>query len=175
MHKGVEIMTQSRFQFSTYLIWLLRPFQKDCIAAKQGSAEGGASSHGNASSVPATLHFSGSTSWPERYLIFWSFGQIPRILIQISHVRMDRWQIQGSDGQSSLKMLQNSLKMLQSLSPPVDGLDWWEEKANDTSPRLVGFYTLQSFVKTKSIFRSLDVSWWHHRVRARVQHWTDPQ
>ena len=164
MHKGVEIMTQSRFQFSTYLIRLLRPFQKDCIAAKQGSAEGGASSHGIASSVPATLHFSGSTSWPEMYLIFWSFGQIPWIPIQISHVRMDRWQIQES-----------SLKMLQSRSPPVDGLDWWEEKANDTSPRLVRFYTLQSFVKTKSIFRSLDVSWWHHWVRARVQHWTDPQ
>ena len=63
------------------------------------------------------------------------------------------WQIQGNVGQNAIKMLQSPIS-------PVDRLDGWEEKANDISRGLVGFYTLQSFVKrlpkAKSIFLSLD-------------------
>ena len=81
----------------------------------------------------------------------WSFdypGKSPELWYRS---RVSGW-IRGNVGQSAMKTPQSP-------SPLVDGWDWWEEKANDSSRGLVWLYIFKSFVKalpnTKSIFLPL--------------------
>ena len=115
---------------------------------KQG--HGGALSHGIASSVPATLQFRLNSA-----------RNVFDLLIIRANPPNSDTDLMCQDGCGKFREVSGkALSKCYNLSLSVDGLDGWEEKANDTSRGLVGFYTLQSFVKilakTKSIFLSLD-------------------
>ena len=115
---------------------------------KQG--QGGALSHGIASSVPATLQFRLNSA-----------RNVFDLLIIRANPQNSDTDLTCQDGCGKFREVSGkALSKCYNLSLSVDGLDGWEEKANATSRGLVGFYTLQSFVKTlaktKSIFLSLD-------------------
>ena len=114
---------------------------------KQG--QGGALSHGIASSVPATLQFRLNSA-----------RNVFDLLIIRANPPNSDTDLTCQDGCGKFREVSGKALSKCYNLPPVDGLDGWEEKANDTSSDLVGFYTLQSFVKmlakTKSIFLSLN-------------------
>ena len=144
---------------------LLRPFQKDCILKQGRVGRQVMELH----PVFQQLCSFGSTR-PEMYLIFWPFRQIPRILIQISCVK---------DGCGKLREVWGKALSKCYNLPLCWRIGWMGGKSKWYLSRgLVGFYTLKSFVKAlakiKSIFLSLDVSWWHQWVIGRVGDWTDP-